>query len=215
MNIIANIIRKIRGTVEKEDEREEYSGGFLPFHVRQKTLSLIENSRSLLDIGCGEGLLLAHASMLYNNKKLYGIDPWKSILDKAVNRGNACFFLGDGDNLPFQDNSFDEVTMLNLFMNIRDIDKINMILKEGIRVCKRGGKIFFDYRNSKNLLIWYSYKTIHKHDPDIKVPVVSHGRRQVKNLLTSAGDTLSVKYHSIPAWWIINSPAYLVEITKI
>lgn len=50
---IANILRRL---VENKEEMDEPSGGFLPFRVRQKAISLVGKKGRLLDIGCGEGL---------------------------------------------------------------------------------------------------------------------------------------------------------------
>lgn len=215
MDILAKVINKVRGVVEKEEEQQEYSGGFLPCRVRDKALSLMQEGKTILDVGCGEGLLLYHLSTIYKGKKLYGIDPWEGILDKAVNRVDAFFSIGEGGYLPFKDESFEEVTMLNLLMNMPDIKMVEMILKEATRVCKKGGKIIFDYRNAKNPLIWYSYRTIEKHDPDIKVPVIAHNRRQIKKVINNAGVKSKVSYYSIPVWWAINSPACVVEVYKL
>jgi hypothetical protein len=41
MNPVAFLINKLRYIIEKKDEIKEPSGGFLPYRVRQKTISLL------------------------------------------------------------------------------------------------------------------------------------------------------------------------------
>ena len=212
MRAIANAANLIRSLVEKEEEREEASGGFLPYRVRKKTISLISEAGKILDIGCGEGLLLNKIN--YPNKSVYGIDPWELVLKKAQKRSSAALFLGNAKFLPFKSNNFDEVSILNLLYNLPNKSAMRIILREALRVCKRGGRILFDYRNRTNPLIWFGYRTISLHDPDITIPVNAYMRKEIYNLLRSLGVT-KIKYYSIPKWWIINSPTYLVEAYNI
>jgi ubiquinone/menaquinone biosynthesis C-methylase UbiE len=206
---IANLLRKI---IEKKEEREDPSGGFLPYRVRLKTASLIDESGSLLDIGCGEGLFLVKVQNL-RHKHLYGIDPWEEVLKKAKERVTASFFRGDGYRLPFKDESFDEITILNLFYNLPDLSKMLSLMSEALRVCRKGGKIIFDYRNRRNPLIWLGYRTVKVHDPDIKIPVNAYTRSEIRSFLRSSGIERAT-YYPIPGWWKVNPPTYVVEIIK-
>lgn len=212
MRLIAKSVNYLRRLIENKEEREYPSSGFLPFRIRLKAVSLIEKDGSLLDIGCGEGLFLKRIPEYYN-KKLFGLDSWELIIRKAKERVSASFFIGEGDKLPFKDETFNEITILNLFYNLPHIDNIVSILKEASRVCKKGGKIIFDYRNKKNPLIWLGYRTIKIHDPDIKIPVKAYTRREVRMLLKTI-EAERVNYYQIPSWWKVNSPVYLVEAYK-
>lgn len=212
MGIISKIAKYLRRSVEREEEIEEPSGGFLPFRIRLKVVSLVNRNGNLLDIGCGEGLFLKRIPEYYN-KKLYGLDSWELVIRKAKERVSASFFIGEGDKLPFKDEKFNEITILNLFYNLPHIDDMVSIMKEALRVCKKGGRIFFDYRNKRNPLIWLGYRTVKLHDPDIKIPVNAYTRKEVKMLLQTVG-TERVNYYPVPSWWKVNSPVYVVETYK-
>jgi ubiquinone/menaquinone biosynthesis C-methylase UbiE len=203
--------------IEKKDEVKEPSGGFLSHRIRQKTIALIKNYGRLLDIGAGEGLLLK-AFGSTSVKWVYCIDLEKVCLDRAAGRCDettrSLFLVGDARHLPFGDDVFDEVTLLNLFMNIPDRRVVASLLKDALRVCKNQGKVIFDYRNILNPWIFILYKTVRFHDPDIKLPLRAFTRNEMKGMLRSLGMQKGLVHHPIPSWWRINPPVYLVEVKK-
>jgi len=217
MRLISNIAITLRNLIEKKEEVGEPSGGFLSYRIRQKAVSLMKNYGRLLDIGAGEGLLLkAFGSTA--SKWIYCLDLEKVWLGQAAARCTATkkslFIVGDGRHLPFGDDIFDEVTLLNLFMNIPDTRVVASLLKDALRVCKDQGKIIFDYRNILNPWVFTLYKTVRLHDPDIKLPLRAFTRNEIKGVLRSLDIQQGVAYHPIPSWWKVNPPVYLVEINK-
>jgi ubiquinone/menaquinone biosynthesis C-methylase UbiE len=217
MKRIANIANYLRRLIEKKDEFQEPSGGFLPYRVRQKAVSLMKSEGKLLDVGAGEGLLLT-AMGPQAAKWFYSIDLDRKRLEQSAarwpHRDRTLFVYGDGLQLPFKNDAFDEVTLLNIFLNIPDAAVISSLLQEALRVCKTTGKVIFDYRNRVNPLIVLSYKTVSIHDPELKLPLRSFTRGELKGMVRSLGIRGGVLYHPIPSWWKINPPAYLVEIRK-
>jgi ubiquinone/menaquinone biosynthesis C-methylase UbiE len=217
MRIIANIANYLRSLIEKKDEVKEPSGGFLSQRIRQQAVSRMKPDGRLLDIGAGEGLLLKIFES-DTSKWLYGIDlerGWlKQASERCPNKKRSLFILGDGRYLPFKSDVFDEVTILNLFMNIPSKKVVLSFLQESLRVCNDQGKVIFDYRNIMNPWIFTSYKTVRLHDPDIKLPLRAFTRGEIKWILRSLGILRGVVYYSIPKWWKINPPVYVVEIQK-
>jgi ubiquinone/menaquinone biosynthesis C-methylase UbiE len=218
MKKIAKIASYLRTIIEKKDELLEPSGGFLPYRVRQKAASLLKGDGRLLDIGAGEGLLLKIIGPNKIAKRFYCIDLDRKKLEQSQARWpdkeRAFFIYGDGLYLPFSDNAFDEVTLLNIFLNIQNETVISSLLKEALRVCKTNGTVIFDYRNRINPLILLSYKTVSIHDPELKLPLRGFTKGELKSMLRSQGIREEFSCHPIPSWWKINSPAYLVEIQK-
>jgi len=217
MKQIANIANLLRGIIEKKDEVEEPSGGFLPYRVRRKTVSLLTNHGKLLDVGAGEGLLLRTIGPT-KAKWIYCIDldrkKWQQSAARWPNKERTLFVLGDGLHLPFKDNVFDEVTLLNIFLNITDKHVIAALLQEASRVSYPNGKVIFDYRNKKNPMIFFSYKTVSCHDPELTLPLRGFSRGELNGILQSLSLSGDIVYYSIPSWWKVNPPAYLVEIQK-
>lgn len=92
---------------------------------------------STLDVACGTGRL----AFIDNYK---GIDFSEEMIKEASKKyPSKSFKLGDARNLPFKDNSFDNVVALRLILHLKDWKKV---LSEMRRVCKPGGRIIFDVR---------------------------------------------------------------------
>lgn len=217
MNPIAFLTNRLRNIIEKKDEIEEPSGGFLPYRVRRKTVSLLKNHGRLLDVGAGEGLLL-RAIGPKTAKWIYCIDLDRKRLEQSAERWphkeRTLFVFGDGLHLPFKDNAFDEVTLLNIFLNISDEQVVASLLREAVRVSLNNGKVIFDFRNRVNPMIFLSYKTVFIHDPELKLPLRGFTKGELKRVLQSLSIKGDVLFYPIPSWWKINPPACLVEIQK-
>jgi len=115
------------------------------FSFLNKQIAKIVNPKvnsSLLDVGCGWGLLLTHLSASGRNLKLYGIDISPLMVSTAKsafkNVKNVEILEGSADNLPYEDNMFDYVTCILSFHHHPDSLKS---LKEMHRVLKPHGKL--------------------------------------------------------------------------
>ncbi len=133
--------------------------------VRAKVLELIDhNIGKAVDICCGNGLfLLEYSAKFSENQYLFGIDSdFEAIKEARVlfsdNSFNPDRFInGDGFQLPFADNQFDTVFCLNTLVNFYPFKKIEYLLSELHRICKSGGKIYFDFRNKNNPALRFKY----------------------------------------------------------
>jgi ubiquinone/menaquinone biosynthesis C-methylase UbiE len=95
-------------------------------------------SCSILDVGCGTGTLLALAKK--KAMECHGIDLSQGMLDCARKKvPDANLRVGDFENIPYNDNTFDYVVATNAIGSV----KVNpsQVLAEMIRVCKPGGEI--------------------------------------------------------------------------
>lgn len=100
-------------TTEKQynEFNKEYSNNIEKNYVADndfyEMLDINNSYKNVLDIGCGDGHDLLK---LENAKNISGVDPSEKFITQAKNnipRGN--FFLGYGESLPFEDDSFDLV----------------------------------------------------------------------------------------------------------
>lgn len=216
MAVIKKIVRNLRESLMKPDEKGEYSAGYLPLLVREKATDILEFSgRKILDLGCGEGLLLRGLSEKCPDKTLFGIDPWEDILAKAKARQirNATLMQGSSFDIPFEDETFDAVVCLNLFVNLPEKSDIILTLSEIYRVLRRGGTALFDFRNTFNPLIFFGYKLAFLHDPDIKVPLRTHTFGFLKKSLQDIG-IKEVTAYPLGISIRIIAPAVLVKAVK-
>ena len=97
----------------------------------------------LLDIGCGTGNNL----QIFNEKwcSLTGVDSSREKLEIARQRygDHAEFVLAQSGDIPFSDNEFDIVTIIN-FLEVADNPR--KVIEEAIRVCR--GRIFIGFLNN-------------------------------------------------------------------
>jgi SAM-dependent methyltransferase len=111
------------------------------------TIERIEESTTVLDIGCGAGFDLLVASQLVGpSGKVVGVDLTKEMVDKAranlesMQIKNYEIYHISSEQLPFADNSFD-VVISNGVINLSP-DKPR-IFAEIYRVLKKGGRLQF------------------------------------------------------------------------
>lgn len=101
-----------------------------------ETLSYVSrhtDGEILVDVGCGTGNILRHASNLF--KWAIGVDISVGMLNIAFQRGfDVC--LGDGEKLPFNPESVDTITAFSVLHHLLDYKPFFL---ECSRVLKRGG----------------------------------------------------------------------------
>lgn len=104
----------------------------------------IDNDSRILDIGTGSGKML---QLLYTEKQIsgVGIDTQQSMLDEAKNKLINTFIqlqqIDAGKNYPFENDSFDSVTICSVLFNLKEKESVNQILSESLRVLKPNGRI--------------------------------------------------------------------------
>ena len=115
---------------------------------REKALSNLIGS-TVLDLGSGTGA--AFDQLL--NYETTALDPDKKMLELNTFEDKV---LGSAENLPFEDNSFDNVFCCFVWRNVSDTNKA---LQEVYRVLRPGGKfILLDMTRPKNPFL----KILHK-----------------------------------------------------
>jgi len=113
---------------------------------RKKAIRLLSKAKRnrILDIATGTGDFAFEALKL-NPEKVIGIDISKGMLDKGNDKvsnrklnDKIDLILGDSENLDFEDNSFDAITV---GFGVRNFENLEKGLKEINRVIKPDGKV--------------------------------------------------------------------------
>lgn len=192
--MIEKIYYRFHNAISRPGEKGEYSSGYWQDKIRQNAKNICINRKGkLLDVGCGEGLFLAQVMKEIPDLKVWGVDGWAEILTKAKNRlekikSGVTLLKSDASILPFEDDFFDVVVCVNVFFNMESIEKVSSALKEMVRVCKTGGSIIFDFRNSLNPLLLIKYRFAKYYDQtvnDLHLNTYSPG--DMRNILERAG----------------------------
>lgn len=113
--------------------------------VKKKSLKLlnIEDGSNVLDICTGTGDLAFFINKINPNLNITGIDFSEKMLEIARAKqkdyqNNMKFFLADGRELPFEDDTFDIVT---IGFGLRNIENYERVMSEIHRVLKPKGQI--------------------------------------------------------------------------
>lgn len=133
---------------------------------RDRLLSLVDwrGDESVLDIGCGRGLLLIGVAQRLTTGKAIGIDIWSQV-DLSDNRQEATLENvqragvgervevrdGDARTLPFADASFDVIVSSLVLHNIVGHEGREQAVREIARVLKPGGRVaVLDLRHTRD-----------------------------------------------------------------
>ena len=137
----------------------------------------VRDGEKVLDVGCGTGSLSATLAKVTGAAKIVGIDPSKGFIEYArtqVADPRVTFEVGDAQNLPYPDDSFDRAMALLVVNFIPDAPKA---VKEMRRVTKSGGVVATTMwdgsrANELNHCFWDAALAI---DPTVKRPGRSYG----------------------------------------
>ena len=131
---------------------DDQRGGRVPggYHdlIDELELGFLERfarGRSVLEVGCGTGLLLER--MLHFAEKAKGVDLSPGMLARARERG-LDVVEGSATELPFESDTFDVACSFKVLAHVRDI---RQALGEMVRVVRPGGVVVAEFYNSYSL----------------------------------------------------------------
>ncbi len=121
---------------------------------------------TVLDVGCGRGLVAIEAARRVPRGRVYGVDIWQAqdlsgnspeaIRSNAVVAGvgsRLTIDSGDARDLPYLDEAFDVVTSMTALHNIPAAAGRLKAVSEAWRVLRPGGQmLIFDIRHAKAYL---------------------------------------------------------------
>jgi len=123
---------------------------------RKKVVKLVANCKPklVLDIATGTGDLAINISKNTSAKKIIGLDISEGMLNVGKQKvakeklTNVELVLGDSEKMPFDDNTFDAITVA---FGIRNFETLEKGLKEILRVLKPSGTFVYNFHSSKIL----------------------------------------------------------------
>lgn len=113
----------------------------------KEILSIDLTGKSVLEVGCGYGGIIS----AFNSALSVGIDIGEKLISRASNlSGNpgAVFMIGDATRMPYKDQSFDIVLLLDVLEHVSVPEKL---VRESARILKRDGTLcvnFASYRTA-------------------------------------------------------------------
>jgi SAM-dependent methyltransferase len=144
-----------------------------------------------LDIGCGNGPLTIGIAKKYPNAEVTGIDYWGGTWEysKGLCEMNAeiegvskrlVFERANASALPFDDEAFDVAVSNLVFHEVRSSRDKRDVIKEALRVVRKGGKFVF-----QDLFLW---KPLYGEVDDLLETIRSWGIERVELVDTSVSE---------------------------
>jgi SAM-dependent methyltransferase len=131
-------------------------GGDIQTRILDLVMKRIEwdGTGRAIDIGCGNGALGIKVAKTYQNARVKGIDYWgadwdfakETCLKNAEVEGvidRMEFQKASASSLPFKDGYFDLAVSNFVFHEVNDAKDKRDVIKEALRVVKKGGKFVF------------------------------------------------------------------------
>lgn len=135
-----------------------------------KNLKYLNRGRRILDIGCGDAKYFIKLTDRFND--FYGVELSNVHFESAKNVFlTANYIVADGNELPFQDSSFDAIISFGAFEHNEDIGSI---FKECNRVLNKNGVLLFsvpNYISPHFPYVYIHHCVIKKHD---RIAAVGH-----------------------------------------
>ena len=134
-----------------------------------------QKNNSLIDVASGTGdIAKIFSEKTFDKSEISCVEPNKEMLgigkDKLTSFKNIKWYCSSAENLPFEDNRFDFYT---ISYGIRNVDNINLCLKEAYRVLKTGGRFMcLEFSKVENEILKNLYKKYSKIIPLIGKYVV-------------------------------------------
>ena len=165
-------------------------GGNLQDRVRGLVLSHLDwnGAGQILDIGCGSGSLTIALAKKYKGARIMGIDYWgqKWEYSNKVCEKNAeiervaervTFQKASASALPFDDDCMDVAVSNLVFHEVGGVKDKKELIREALRVVKKGGKFVF-----QDLFLW---KRLYGESNELTGAIRSWGIKEVELINTS------------------------------
>jgi 2-polyprenyl-3-methyl-5-hydroxy-6-metoxy-1,4-benzoquinol methylase len=130
---------------------EKYISKIRKGEILKRLNTLLRDSKSVLDVGCGNGIISEELMKKRNGLNIIGIEVINIKNSKIPTK------IFDGEKIPFKDNSFDAVTAIDVLHHAKDLEKL---FNEMVRTSKKYIIIKDHYYKTKLdylILIAYDY----------------------------------------------------------
>jgi len=187
----------LKKVVEHYDKTSKYYSGFLSRRLFESRLYIemlqyINSGDAVLDVACGTGNMSFELTKRF--QRVYGIDISKGMLNRAKQqiktakkKMQICFLYGNGEYLPFKDESFEAITCMFAIDHFPDPEKA---ISEMIRVLKERGFLIVTLierappLTREDKIWWLVFKRVwHSLDPKWKGLSTDIGSEKLSRIL--------------------------------
>jgi ubiquinone/menaquinone biosynthesis C-methylase UbiE len=176
----------------------------------EQILKLIEDKDTIVDIGCGEGILIEKLAEKFPRKTILGIDPSNENVDICKSH-NLNVYPGNVYGLPLEDSSVECVLFIEV---IEHLDGPELAIKEIKRVLKKDGSLILLFPHDRVFRLARILTLKFKEAFYDAGHVRQWNPNEIRRLLESAG-FMTVSEKNIPFYLWSISLHCLVEARKI
>lgn len=119
---------------------------FFKYEEEQIKKMIGASQKKILDLGCGNGRV---GALFVENNEVFGIDFSESAIAEAKKRGIKAQVGDINSKLPFNDEAFDTVLLIEIMEHVFDP---LFLLQESYRVLKKGGTLLCAIPNAANII---------------------------------------------------------------
>ena len=126
---------------KRDQSWQRYHDGWPDVVDRYDVTVALARGPALLDVGCGQGLLLhLLRERRPDVRRRVGLDSWPAMLDEALARGAGDFelWLEEAEHLPALDGEFDSVVLGQVLEHVYDA---RAVADEATRALRAGGRL--------------------------------------------------------------------------
>ncbi len=162
-------------------------------YVRRHKSSQKNKTLKIVDVGCGTGATVIDLKKMFKRQaEIIGVDVMSEQIDIAKKRIKEYgiwseFYIYDGENLPFSDNSIDVIYSSDVLGHVKDV---RIWLQELYRVLKPNGEIimFSESKLGKHAYIRnYLLKNNINTDPHAEFHISLYSKSELKNKFVKQG----------------------------
>ena len=204
------------------EDRGEYAGGYFQGLIRKESLALCKDIKGrILEIGCGSGLFAMKLAEQNKDSEVFSIDNDREKLNyvekkaKEKNLNSIKLLLQDATQLSFDRESFDAVVCINFLLMMDSLETVKRVLGQMSGVCKRQGRIIFEFRNSRNLFFVAKYRLARYYDQTLKNnPLNCYDPKRIEEILNGLNLKVTRKKYLFSFFFKSFAPIIIIEAQK-
>jgi ubiquinone/menaquinone biosynthesis C-methylase UbiE len=165
--------------------------------------------KTILDFGCGDGVMTEEIRLKYPKSTIHGVDPSEESIIIAQKNFPKISFQKSSTNLKmFKDNTFDLITCAGVFHHI-PFKEHHSYMQELIRTLAPNGTIIFFELNPLNPGTWYIFR---HHPMEVNAKMLTPW--YAKKLFGTYGSTTYLSYSFFPhsLRWLRPLEPYITKI---
>lgn len=204
------------------EDRGEYAGGYFQGLIRKESLALCKDIKGrILEIGCGSGLFAMKLAEQNKDSEVWSIDNDREKLSyvekkaREKNLGNVKLLLQDAAKLSFDNEYFDAVVCINFLLMMDSLETVKRVLGQMSGVCKKDGRIIFEFRNSRNLFFVVKYRLAGYYDQTLKNnPLNCYDPRRIEEILNDLNLKVTRRKYLCSLLFKSLAPIIIIEAKK-